>query len=78
MFAVSDIIIFAFHPDLDIGRVIIERSFGPSREKLTSLNYLTREQLNFKDNKTLLQLRDCTPSVTDKKKQNCNFRNVYH
>ena len=67
MFAVSDIIIFAFHPDLDIGRVIIERSFGPSREKLTSLNYLTREQLNFKDYKTLLQLRDCTPSVADKK-----------
>ena len=28
MFAVSYVITFAFHPDLDIDRVIIERSFG--------------------------------------------------
>ena len=67
MFAVSYVIIFAFHLYLDIDRVIIERSFGHLREKLTSLNYLTREQLNFKDNKTLLQLRDCALPVADKK-----------
>ena len=42
---------FAFHPDLDVDCVIIERSFGHSREKLTSLNYLTREQLDFEDMK---------------------------
>ena len=51
MFAVSCVIIFAFYPDLDIDRVIIECSFGHSRKNLTSLNYLTREQLDFKDNK---------------------------
>ena len=66
MFAVSYVIIFAFHPDLDINSVVIERSFGHSREKLTSLNYLTLEQLDFKDNKTLLQLRDCAFAVAAK------------
>ena len=59
MFAVSYVTIFAFHPDLDIDRVIIEHSFGHSCEILTSLNSLTQEQLNFKDNKTLLKLRNC-------------------
>ena len=67
MFAVSYVIISAFHPDLDIDRVIIERSSGHPREKLTSLIYLTREQLTFKDNNMLLQLRDCTLAVADKK-----------
>ena len=59
MFTVLYAIIYAFHPDLDIDRGIIECSFGHFREKLTSLNYLTRKQLNFEDNKRLLQLRDC-------------------
>ena len=66
MFAVSYVIIFDFYPNLDIDRVIIEHSFGHSREKLTSLNYLTRKQLDFKDNKTLLQLGDCTLAVAAK------------
>ena len=42
MFAVSYITIFAFHLD---DHVNIERSFGHLHEELTSLNYLTREQL---------------------------------
>ena len=67
LFAVSCVIIFPFDPDLDIDRVIIERSFGHSRKKLASLTYLTREQLNFKDNNTLLQLRDCALAAADKK-----------
>ena len=58
-------IIFAFHPELESNRVIIERSFGHSCERLTSLSYLTREQLKFKDNKTLLQLRDCALAVPE-------------
>ena len=66
MFAASYVTIFAFHPDLDIDHVIIERSFGHSRKKLRSLNYLTCEQLNFKDNKMLLQLRDCVLTVAAK------------
>ena len=67
MFVVSYVIIFAFHPELRIGRVIIERSFGHSENSLTSLNYLTIDQLQYKDNKTLLQLRYCALNVATKK-----------
>ena len=56
--AVSYVIIFAFHPLLQIDHVIIERSFGHSNLKLCSLNYLTSEQLKFKDINLLKQLRD--------------------
>ena len=67
MIPVLHVIIFAFHPDLDIDRVIIEHNSVNSRKKLTSLNYVTSKQLNFKDNKTLPQLRDCALAVADKK-----------
>ena len=67
MLFVSYVIIFAFHPELDIDRVIIERSFGHYEHNLTSLNYLTIDQLQYKDNKTLLQLRDCALNVAKKK-----------
>ena len=43
MNAVSYVIIFAFHPDLDMKRIIIERSFGHSIEKLITIDYLTAE-----------------------------------
>ena len=68
MNSVSYVIIFAFRPDLDLKRIIIERSFGHSLEKLTTINYLTTEQVKYKDLTTLKQLRDCTISVASKKK----------
>ena len=67
MNTVSYVIIFAFHPDLDLKRVIIERNFGHSLEKLTTIDYLTTEQLKYKDLTTLKQLRDCAISVANKK-----------
>ena len=45
----------------------MERSFGHSEHSLTSLNYLMIDQLQYKDNKTLSQLRDCTINVARKK-----------
>ena len=41
MVVVSYVIAFAFHPELDTDRVIIERSFGHLYERLKTLNYLT-------------------------------------
>lgn len=70
MNAISFAIIFAFHPNLDIKRVIIERSFGHSLEKLASIDYLTGEQLKYVDAITLKQLRDCALEVADRK--NCH------
>ena len=56
MFAVSYVIIFEFSPDLHIDRVIIERSFGHSLERLADLSYLTRKQLKFKDEKNVVTI----------------------
>ena len=67
MNAVSYVILFAFHPELELKRVIIEKSFGHSLEKLTTIDYLTTEQLKYKDLTTLKQLRDCAISVASKK-----------
>ena len=78
MFAIPYVIIFAFHPELDIDRVVIERSVGHLREKLTSLDYLTCEQLEFKDRATLLQLRDCALAVASKSKKDAFFRNFFY
>ena len=66
LYAVSYAIIFAFAPKLKLHRIIIERSFGQSQGELTSLNYLTREQLSCKDRKTLLQLKDCALNALTK------------
>ena len=66
MKAVSYAIIFAFHPKLNFDRIIIERSFGHSRDKLTTIDYLTNEQLKFKDEITLKQLRDSALEVSSK------------
>ena len=70
MKAVSYAIIFAFQPKLNLKRVIIERSFGHSVEKLTTIDYLTSEQLKFKDEITLKQLRDSALEVSRKNKPN--------
>ena len=67
MFVVFYVIIFAFHPELSIDRVITELSFGRSEHSLTSLNFLTIDELQYKDNKTLLQLKDCVLNVAKKK-----------
>ena len=63
MIAVSYVIIFAFQPDLNLNRIIIERSFGHSQARLLSLNYLSSEQLKYADVTQIKQLRDCALSV---------------
>ena len=63
MIAVSYVIIFAFQPDLNLNRIIIERSFGHSQARLLSLNYLSSEQLKYSDVTQIKQLRDCALSV---------------
>ena len=45
MFVVSYVIIFAFHPELNIGTVITKRSFSHSEHSLTSINYLTIDKV---------------------------------
>ena len=63
MFPFSYVIILAFYPDLHIERIIIGHSFGHSLKRLADLSYITREQLKFKDQKALLQLKSCMLAV---------------
>ena len=69
IYAVSYVIIFAFHPDLQLNCVIVERSFGHSREQLCSINYLTCEQLKFKNLTMLKKLRVYALTVSTKTKK---------
>ena len=66
MNVVSYFIILAFHPNLNLPRIIIERSFGHSLERLSQIDYLTSEQLKYKDIITLKQLRDSALAVYKK------------
>ena len=66
IYAFSYVITFTYHPELNIDTIIIDRSFGHSTNKLTSLNNLTSEQLIFENHKTHLQLRDCAINVVAK------------
>lgn len=64
IFAVSYIIVFAFHPDLNFERIIVERSFGHNLSKLTYVAYLNCKMLQYPDPVTTVQLRDCGIKVT--------------
>ena len=55
VFFVSYVMIAAFHPELKLSRIVIQRSYAHSTEHLTSLNYFTQEQINFIDH-TLLKM----------------------
>ena len=78
MNVVPYVIILAFHPKFKLPRIIIERSFGHSLERLCQIDYLTSEQLKYKDIITLKQLRDCALAVYKKKQFTSRIRNVLY
>ena len=63
MFVVSYALIACFHPKLKIQKIIAERSYAHSINELTSISYLTADQLNFADPKLVSQLRDAAFEV---------------
>ena len=70
MFVVSYVMIVAFHPKLDLDRIIIQRSFAHSIEQLTTLDYFTREQLSFVDSSLIKILKDMAFEVVKRKCEN--------
>ena len=73
MLVVSYVIIFAFHPKLKIGRIIIQRSFGHSLEQLTTIDYLKNDQMPFVNINLVKQLKDCVLEVSRKKCKNALY-----
>ena len=62
MFVVSYVLIAAFHPALNLNRIIIQRSYGHSLKELAILNYLSEDQMKFIDLQTLTK-RYCYTST---------------
>lgn len=73
MYVVSYCIVAAFHPDLELPRLYICRSYDQDHAQLTSLVHFDNVQRNFfsdKSNfnpKTLAQLRDAALAVENRK-----------
>ena len=76
MFVVSYSLIFAFHPKLNLNSVVVQRSFGHSLLKLSAIDYLTGDQLEFVDKDLVQQLKQCAISVFGKKVQKCRRSDV--
>ena len=70
MFVVSYIMIVAFHPALNLERVIIYRSFAHTFDQLSNIDYLSREQISFTDNYLIHMLKDCPRDVAKRQCKN--------
>ena len=68
MFVVSYGLIIAFHPDLNLKNIIIQRSFAHFLEELTTINYLSDDQMKFINLQILNQLKDI---AIDESKRKC-------
>ena len=58
MFVMSYVIIVAFHPHFNFDRIIVQRSICHSKEEMTSVNYLSCEQFEFRHPELIKQLYD--------------------
>ena len=70
IFVVSYVLIVAFHPALNIKRIIIQRSYAHSLEQLTTLNYFSEDQMKFIDFEIIKQLKDIAIDVSKRKCKN--------
>ena len=74
MFVVSYVMIVAFHPELKLNCIMIQRSYAHSVEQLTNLNYFTQEQIKFLDNDLIKMLKDMAFDISKRK---CKNRGKY-
>ena len=57
-FVMSYVLIAAFHPHLNLRKIIVQRSYGHSLEQLTTIDYLTNDQVSFIDLTLVERLND--------------------
>ena len=70
MFVMSYVIIVTFHPHFNFERILVQRNVSHSKEELTSVNYLTREQFAFKTPELIKQLYDQALHVSKRTTKN--------
>ena len=70
MFVMSYVIVVAFHSHFNFDRILVQRNVCHSKEELTSVNYLTREQFAFKTPELIKQLYDQALHVSKRTTKN--------
>ena len=77
---VSYVLIVAFHPHLNIRTIVVQRSYSHSLKQLTTIDYLSEDQMKHIDVKLVKQLNDVAQEVSKKKKkmQKCSRTNVFY
>ena len=70
MFVVSYVMIVAFHPALQLDRIIVYRSFAHTLDQLSNIDSLTREQIGFIDSYLIHMLKDCANEVSRRQCKN--------
>ena len=60
----SYVLIVAFHPHLKLRKILVQRSYGHTLQQLTTLDYLTHDQMKFIDVKLVTQLKDMAQEVS--------------
>ena len=76
MFLVSYVMIFVFHPDLKIDRIIIQRRYAHAIEQLTSLDYFSQDQIKCINKELVRQLKDIVFDVSKRKCKKTDGTNV--
>ena len=67
---VSCVLIVVFYLALNLSRIIIQRTYAHSLKQLTTLSYLSDDQMKFFDFQILYQLRDITIDINKRKCKN--------
>ena len=55
MFVLSYVLIVAFYPHLNIRKIVVQRSYGHSLKQLTTIDYLSKDQMKYIDVKLVKQ-----------------------
>ena len=66
----SYVFIAAFHPHLNLKEIIVKRRYGHSLEQLTTIDYLTNDQMSSIDIMFVKQLNDIAQEVSRRKCKN--------
>ena len=70
MFLVSYVLIVTFYSKINLKKIIIQKRFGHLLKELTTINYLTEDQIKLIDIQILNQLKDIAIDVSKRKCKN--------
>lgn len=70
MFVVSSLIVFAFHPKLNLDPAVIQKNFGDSYKKLTTTDDMSNDHMECINIKLVNQLKGCAINASQRKCKN--------